>query len=75
MEFFGAAYNATSSDGGPNGNTEVLVQPEFLAGVGALVKKYQATPKGLTILNNYLTWRLIDKYFPDRPAGRQIHFC
>ena len=50
-----------------NEETEVMIQVEFLEGITKLVKDYNATELGREILNNYLIWRILAAFFPDRP--------
>ena len=56
----------------PN-DTEVLVQEDFLRGVNNLVLEYQtfsvdrSLEEGNDILINYMIWRLIAAFYPDRP--------
>ena len=54
-------------------DTEVLVQKEFLQGVNDLVLQYRnmstehSIEEGNDILTNYMIWRLIAAFYPDRP--------
>lgn len=56
----------------PN-DTEVLVQEHFLRGVNDLVLQYRNLStedpfeNGNDILTNYMIWRLIAAFYPDRP--------
>ena len=56
----------------PN-DTEVLVQEDFLRGVNDLVLQYRNLStedpfeNGNDILTNYMIWRLIAAFYPDRP--------
>jgi len=52
----------------------VLIQEDFLRGVNDLVLEYRnpsslqySAEEGNDILINYMTWRLIAAFYPDRP--------
>lgn len=47
--------------------TEVLVQEDFLRGVNDLVKLYRSTAEGNRVLVNYMIWRMLAAFYPDRP--------
>ena len=55
-------------------DTEVLVQEDFLRGVNDLVLEYRnisgkySIRDGDDILINYMIWRLIAAFYPDRPV-------
>ena len=47
--------------------TEVLVQEDFLIGANELITHYRANPQGEEILVDYMIWRLLAAFYPDRP--------
>lgn len=62
--FFNTAFNKVGTS--PQPDTKVLVQEEFLTGVDALVRRYRAEGRH-EVLINYMTWRLVAAFYPDRP--------
>ena len=68
--FFNSAFKAVTNgtEDQITPETEVLVQVDFLRGVNILVQKYQSTSEGRTILRNYLIWRLVAAFYPERPV-------
>ena len=49
-----------------------MVQEDFLSGVNALVKDYSSTPWGRNVLTNYMIWRLLAAFYPDRPPEESV---
>ncbi len=49
--------------------TEVLVQEEFISGVNDLVIRYTAEKP--SVLTNYMIWRVLAAFYPDRPPDAQ----
>ena len=54
-------------------DTEILVQADFLRGVNDLVLQYRnisgntTMENGEDVLINYMIWRLVAAFYPDRP--------
>ena len=53
-------------DRGPVGDVVVLVQEDFLRGADLLARAYLSTAPGRATLENYLVWRLLADFYPDR---------
>ena len=52
---------------------EVLVQEDFLVGVNELVQRTaKANP---AVLTNYIIWRVLAAFYPDRPAEPNARCC
>ena len=67
--FFISAFDQNGTlIGSITDQTEVLVQADFLKGVTELVNEYQSTAEGREVMRNYLIWRLIAAFYPDRPV-------
>lgn len=46
---------------------KILVQEDFLKGVNQLVVEHQKEERGRQVLVNYMIWRLLAAFYPDRP--------
>ena len=57
-----------------NDSLEILVQEDFISGVNHLINQYKIMEGGNEIMNNYMMWRLMSVFFPDRPdnTGKEM---
>lgn len=59
-------------------DTEVLVQEEYLDGLNSLmVQEYLGAPEGSEALVNYMIWKLVSAFYPDRPSdeSQRVERC
>eukprot|EP00095_Tigriopus_kingsejongensis_P004755 snap_masked-scaffold510_size151595-processed-gene-0.9 protein:Tk04755 transcript:snap_masked-scaffold510_size151595-processed-gene-0.9-mRNA-1 annotation:"endothelin-converting enzyme" len=65
--FFKHAFANVVTDPAVFRQTKVLVQEDFLDGLNTLVLEHRKSERGRKVLINYMIWRLLAAFYPDRP--------